>query len=258
MPRQARQKSKTSIYHVIFRGANRQEIFHDDDDRIRFLETLEKYALLYEMKSYAWCLMNNHIHLLLKEGNEEISLTLKRLAISFVQYYHFKYHTTGHLFEDRFKSENVETVKYLLTVVRYIHQNPLKARMIKGVNDWPWSSCAHYYRGCSETSWLDCDFVLNLFGQDRHLAIEHFREFNESITEEHCLGKGDDEKRRLTDDEARVLIKRSIGEVELAQVKSLPKEKRDPVIRKLKRIKGLSQRQMARILGVSQTLIFRA
>ncbi|PFG15064.1 transposase [Bacillus sp. es.036] len=258
MPREARKRSKTSIYHVIFRGANRQEIFHDDHDRIRFLNALEKYALLYEMKCYAWCLMNNHIHLLLKEGNEEISLTLKRLAISFVQTYHFKYRTSGHLFEDRFKSENVETVKYLLTVVRYIHQNPLKARMVRSVDDWPWSSCTEYYRGYSKTKWLDCDYILKFYGHDRRLAIGQFREFNERITDDCCLEDVNDEIRRLTDDEARVLIKRSLGVVEIAQVKSLPKERRDPLIRELKRIKGISQRQMARILGVSQSLIFRA
>ncbi|MCA0172127.1 transposase [Bacillus sp. RAR_GA_16] len=258
MPREARKRSSTSIYHVIFRGANRQEIFHDDYDRIRFLNTLEKYALLYEMKCYAWCLMNNHIHLLLKEGNEEISLTLKRLAISFVQTYHIKYRTSGHLFEDRFKSENVETVRYLLTVVRYIHQNPLKARMVRNVDAWPWSSCGDYYRGYSETKWLDCDYILNLYGHNRHLAIGHFREFNERVTDDCCLEDVNDEKRRLTDDEARALIKSSLGVVEIAQVKSLPKERRDPLIRELKRIKGVSQRQMARILGVSQSLIFRA
>ncbi|WP_226654828.1 transposase [Guptibacillus hwajinpoensis] len=143
------------IYHVTFRGANRKEIFHDDQDRIRFFKTLEKYALLYDMKCYAWCLMNNHIHLLLKEGNEEIFLTLKRIAISFVQTYHFKYRTLGHLFEDRFK--------YLLTVMRY---NPLKARMVRCVNDWPWSSCAEYYRGYSEMKWLDCEYILNFFGHE--------------------------------------------------------------------------------------------
>ncbi|WP_273854330.1 transposase [Guptibacillus spartinae] len=258
MPREARKRSKTLIYHVIFRGANRQEIFHDDHDRIRFLKTLEKYSLLYDMKCYAWCLMNNHIHLLLKEGNEEISLTLKRIAISFVQTYHFKYRTSGHLFEDRFKSENVETVKYLLTVVRYIHQNPLKARMVRFVDDWPWSSCVEYYRGYSEMKWLDCAYILNFFGHDQRLAIGYFKEFNERITDDDCLEAVNDENKRVTDEEARELIKSRLGVVEIAQVKSLPKERRDPLIRELKRITGVTQRQLARILGVSQTLIFRA
>lgn len=83
--------------------------------------------------------MSNHVHLLMKEGKEDISITIKRIAVSFVKYYHFKYNTTGNLFEDRFKSENVETLDYLLTVVRYIHQNPQKARMVRAVDEWEWS-----------------------------------------------------------------------------------------------------------------------
>lgn len=115
MPRQARGKSEIGIYHIMIRGANRQEIFHDDEDRLRFLDTLNKVKITSEMNVYGWCLMNNHFHLLLKEGNQDISIIMKRLGVSFVWYYNQKYKTTGHLFQDRFKSENVETDKYLLT-----------------------------------------------------------------------------------------------------------------------------------------------
>lgn len=88
----------------------------------------------YEM--YAWCLMNNHVHLLLKEGIEPISTTMKRIGVSFVWYYNGKYNTNGHLFQDRFKSEKVESDQYLLTVIRYIHQNPVKAGIVKSVDEW--------------------------------------------------------------------------------------------------------------------------
>ncbi|WP_236905052.1 transposase [Clostridium formicaceticum] len=127
MPREAREKSETRIYHIIIRGANRQEIFHDDEDRIRFLETFEKYKNNTKMKVHGWCLMGNHAHLLLEEGSEELSVTMKRIGVSYVWYYNWKYKTTGHLFQDRFKSEKVEKDDYLLTVIRYIHQNPFPA-----------------------------------------------------------------------------------------------------------------------------------
>ena len=145
MPRQARSISRTGIYHVILRGANRQEIFHDDGDRLRFLQILARYKQMTDMKVFAWCLMNNHVHLLLKEGNEKLSVTMKRIGVSYVQYYHQKYFTTGHLFQDRFKSENVETRQYFLTVTRYIHQNPVKAKIVQHVDEWKWSSCLTYY-----------------------------------------------------------------------------------------------------------------
>ena len=131
--------------------------------------------------------MSNHVHLLIKERNEDISLTIKRIAVSFVKYYHFKYNTTGHLFEDRFKSENVETVDYLLTVVRYIHQNPLKARIVTSLDEWEWSSCRQYYHLISVTRFVDCDLILNMFGKDRTIAIERFKEFNETVNDDHCL-----------------------------------------------------------------------
>ncbi|MEG6521518.1 transposase [Desulfotomaculum sp. 1211_IL3151] len=83
MLRRAREKSETGIYHIMVRGANRQEIFHDDEDRLRFLETLDRIKITSEMKVYGWCLMNNHVHLLLEEANEDISITMKRLGVSF-------------------------------------------------------------------------------------------------------------------------------------------------------------------------------
>jgi putative transposase len=135
MPRQSRQRSETGIYHIMLRGINRQEIFHDDIDRVRFLETLKKYKKKCEMKVYGWCLMNNHIHLLLHEGKENISITIKRIGVSFAWYHNLKYNKIGHLFQDRFRSEKVENDEYFLSVIRYIHQNPLKAMLIKNADE---------------------------------------------------------------------------------------------------------------------------
>ncbi|WP_404330329.1 transposase [Mesobacillus maritimus] len=111
MPREARQKSTSGVYHVMLRGANRQEIFHDDEDRMKFLNCLKKYKGIAKFNLYAWCLMDNHVHLLLKEGEEELATTMKRIGVSYVSFYNWKYCTTGHLFQDRFKSECVETGK---------------------------------------------------------------------------------------------------------------------------------------------------
>ncbi|GAE47324.1 transposase [Mesobacillus boroniphilus] len=127
MARKARVKSSSGIYHVMFRGVNRQDIFHDDDDRRRFLEILKKYKKKMGLQVYAWCLMSNHIHVLLKEGEESISATMKRVGVSYAVYYNWKYRTSGHVFQNRFNSEIVENDAYFLTVVRYIHQNPVKA-----------------------------------------------------------------------------------------------------------------------------------
>ncbi|GAA0442109.1 hypothetical protein GCM10008983_18990 [Lentibacillus halophilus] len=145
MARKARVKSKSGIYHVMLRGVNRQEIFHEDEDCEKYLEIIKKYKARTAIKVYAWCLMNNHVHLLLKEGNEPLATTMKRIGVSYVRYYNWTYRTTGHLFQGRFRSENVETSTYLLTVTRYIHQNPVKAAIRTKVDKWKWSSCLGYY-----------------------------------------------------------------------------------------------------------------
>ncbi|MBE6563266.1 MAG: hypothetical protein E7660_05975 [Ruminococcaceae bacterium] len=126
MPRQARIKSKSGIYHVMLRGINQQQIFEEPEDYYKFLEIVEEYKAVSEFELYAYCLMGNHIHLLIKENKEPIEQIFKRIGGKFVYWYNIKYQRVGHLFQDRFKSEPVETNDYLLTVIRYIHQNPLK------------------------------------------------------------------------------------------------------------------------------------
>jgi len=257
MPRGPREKSETGIYHIIMNGANKQEIFHDEEDSLKYLETIRKYKVQAEMEVYAWCLMNNHVHLLLKEGNEVISATMKRVGVSYASYYHQKYNTSGHLFQDRFKSENVDCNRYLLTVIRYIHQNPVKAGMVYHADEWRWSSCLGYYgKDPFALNLLDKDNLLQKVAVDYIITNDRFREFNERSNNDECLDVK--RKERLTDDEAREVIKQLISPIEIAQVKSLPKEKRNAVLRKAKAIKGVSQRQVARILGVSVNLVFKA
>jgi len=258
MPREARKKSQTSIYHIIWRGANRQEIFHEDTDWIQFLHILKRYKVKYELSIYAWCLMGNHVHLILKEGNENLSITMKRIGVSYATYYNWKYNTTGHLFQDRFKSENVETSRYFLTVVRYIHQNPVKAGLVNQTEEWKWSSCRGYYgKPLYPENLLDCQPVLEKFSSDIFIARESFKDFNERKNNDQCWAEPE-KKTRISDEQARLEIRKHLGAVEIAQVKSLPRLERDEILKKVKKIDGLSLRQAARILGVSLSLVFRA
>jgi len=126
MPRQAREKSEKGIYHIILRGINKQQIFEDEEDYFKFLDTIEKYKTTSGYKILAYCLMGNHIHLLLMTGKESLEKIFKRIGSSYVYWYNWKYGRAGHLFQDRFKSEPVDDEDYLFTVLKYIHQNPLK------------------------------------------------------------------------------------------------------------------------------------
>jgi putative transposase len=258
VPRKPRIKSRNGLYHVMMRGANRQEIFHDDGDNRKFLDILKKYKKESGMNVYAWCLMNNHVHLLVKEADEGLSVTMKRIAVSYAAYYNLKYQTTGHLFQDRFRSESVDSRRYFMTVIRYIHQNPVKAGIVEFVDRWRWSSCSVYYGGkYYPGDLLDSEKVLKMVSEDLEMARAKFKEFNEENNEDECMDEGW-KRRRLSDEQAREEVNQLLGGTTIPQVKSLSKSERDEILRKTKLIEGLSQRQAARILGVSACLIKKA
>ena len=144
MPRDQRQRSESGIYHIVMRGINRAVIFKDEEDYSVFLRYVEKAKAEAKFQLYAYCLMSNHIHLLLKEGEEELGIAFRRIGAGFVGWYNRKYERCGHLFQDRFRSEPVESEQYLFTVLRYIHQNPVKAGVAKSVHEYPWSSICEY------------------------------------------------------------------------------------------------------------------
>ncbi|MCL2672285.1 MAG: transposase [Clostridiales bacterium] len=126
MPRTARRKSENGLYHVMLRGINQQQIFHDNEDNEKFLAVLKECKKVSEFELHAYCLMGNHVHLLLRTGKEELEQIFKRIGVRYVYWYNWKYKRTGHLFQDRYKSEPVENDEYYFTVLRYIHQNPIR------------------------------------------------------------------------------------------------------------------------------------
>ena len=136
MPRQPRTSSGTGIYHVMLRGINRQDIFEEQEDYQQFLIRLQNLVdpiddngehIPSYFHVYAYCLMSNHVHLLLRERTESISISLKRLTVSYAAYYNKRYQRVGHLFQDRFKSEPVNDIEYFVNLLRYVYQNPVKA-----------------------------------------------------------------------------------------------------------------------------------
>lgn len=171
-------------------------------------------------------------------------------------YYNWKYKSTGHLFQDRYKSEKVDNNEYLLTVIRYIHQNPVKAGISRKAADWKWSSCREYYGyEVYPLGLLDSARILGMFSENREVSIKKFVEFNEAECEEGCLD--DNRKERLTDEEAKAEIVKIISLKDISTIKSMPKVQRDVLILKIKAIEGISQRQAARILGVAPNLVIR-
>ncbi len=125
MPRQSRIKSESGIYHIILRGINKQQIFEDDEDFQKFISVLKDCKAISEFKLFAYCLMGNHIHLLIKPEKEALELIFKRIGSRYVYWYNWKYHRTGHLFQDRYKAkEIIEKYSQCRTIAEFQKLDP--------------------------------------------------------------------------------------------------------------------------------------
>ena len=251
MPRGVRKKSETGIYHVMLRGINRQNIFEDDEDREKLLQTLNNYKEKCGYKLYAYCLMSNHIHLLIKEDKEALDLIMKKIGASFVYWYNWKYKRSGHLFQDRFKSEPVENDSYFLTVLRYIHQNPVKAGLVKNVEDYKWSSYNDYI---NEDQITDTEFAFSLFSNEEHKK-QAFIRFNNESNDDKGLEYVESDF-RLTDAEATKIIQKICKVKFCSEIVHFEIKKRNKCIQKLKEA-GISTRQISRLTGISRTAILK-
>lgn len=244
MPRTARVKSRSGIYHIILRGINRENIFGDDEDRNRFILTMEQCKEKCGYEIYAYCLMSNHVHILLRENNETISQILKRISSSYVHRYNSKYKRCGHLFQERFRSEPVEDDQYFLTVLRYIHQNSLKAGLVKCLEDYKWSSYLEYIR---KPRLVDRELGLGLVSQDSADRIEAFKRFNNSINTDVCL-ELEDKPAGISDKELISVIKAKYG-IEPNEIKNEKEQVQTQILRELKNDIGASLRQISKITG---------
>lgn len=244
MPRQARRKSESGIYHIMLRGINKQVIFEDEEDNLKFLETLKNYKAISGYKIFAYCLMSNHIHLLIKVEKEDLDKIIKRIGGSYVYWYNWKYKRSGHLFQDRFKSEPVEDESYFLTVIRYIHQNPIKAGYCENIDRYKFSSYNEYVQ---KSFIVDTEFCFGIIVKDR------FVEFNTEYAQDICL-EIEEENFRLTDEEARKIIYKTSNCKTTAQFQNLSIDKRDEYLKTL-RNDGLSIRQISRLTGISFSIV---
>ncbi|MEA4925836.1 MAG: transposase [Syntrophomonadaceae bacterium] len=257
MPRIAREYSGTGIYHIIVRGINRQTIFFEENDYHRYLETIERFTSDGEATVLGYCLMSNHVHLLIQENRTSISKIMKKIGTSYAYWYNRKYERTGHVFQDRFKSENIEDDSYLLTVIRYIHQNPVKAGITSKAEKYPWSSCRVYYGEKEYPPGLtQVSFILGIFAYGLNDARERFMQFIEEKNEDECLE--DNNMKYLPDSEAVKIMTKLNNNRSIATLSNMPKIERDLLLQKFKEIERLSLRQIARLTGLGYQTINRA
>lgn len=240
-----RKESTFGFYHVMVRGVNRMDIFGFDDDRKFFLHLLKEYVSKMNVEIHAFCLMDNHVHLLLKAEKEDLSNFMRNILTRYSKYFNRKNNRTGHLFQNRFKSEPINDEKYYLTVLRYILQNPEKAFICK-TEEYQWSSINAYEQKC----FISTEFALNLFK-------------NKSSLKKFILEKGNEEclDLPLTRDEIKIkkelimkCILRNTSITELKNDLIVSKPKRKYFVAQMKR-NGLSIRYISQKTGISKNFI---
>ena len=250
MPRSYRVKSLTDTYHIMIRGVNKEIIFCDDNDKEKFLQVLEYYLSKYEIEMFAYCLMDNHVHFLIR-ARENLNKFMQSIQTVYALYFNKKYNRIGHLFQDRFKSIPVEEEKYLLECVRYIHQNPVKAK-ISSIDKYMWSSYSEYI---SKSKRINTNYILSLFSSNKKIAMDNYKTYM------NILGENKDIKNimiedKMSNEEAIEYIEKCFN-IKVDDIKKYDIIERNIIISKIIALKAISIRQISRITGIDRNIIRR-
>lgn len=250
-----RSYSNSKIYHIILKGIDDQDIFYEDQDRRVFLKKLELTKTEYDNQIYAYCLMDNHVHMVIKIEKEFLSKAIQTLMIRYVQYFNKKYKRIGTLVQSRFKSKNVENQRYFLEVCRYVHRNPENAGVAK-TEDYKWSSYQEYL---GKSKIIDKNILLHYLNNDINEFIKYtakndvYENLNE-LAEYEIISK-------LKDVEVSNIITKIFHIKELNEIpyffKNLDKIELKQAIEKMKKIKGTNKTQLSRIIRINRAVIER-
>ena len=247
MTRQPRALSDSGLYHIVFRGVNYENIFESEADYDYIHKTIQvvKNELGFEL--YAYCYMNNHVHLLIKEKKMgAISLIMQKILTRYAMYYNIKYERSGSLIGSRYKSKPVEKERYLLPLISYIHRNPVESGMVYRVEDYKYSSYKAYLDKRDEL--VDTGFLFDIIDIKQYLQL-HLKDkegFGEYV-------EGARSKKR-TEGDIRRIIMEHIGGMEPHQLKNRNNCERDKILRRLRNV-GLSIREIERATGISRGVI---
>lgn len=257
MGRMARILSDTGMYHITFRGLNRQNIFEESFDFEKFRDFLRDVKKEKDFKLYAYCLMNNHVHLFLHEKElGDIIKIMHKLLTRYVGWYNLKYQRHGSLIGNRYKSEPIESEAHGMALIRYIHQNPLDAHLVENIKNYPWCSFNEYVNPCIEREILsDIDFFLAIFSVSKDKAIKLFIEYhNEKETEDFQI----DQDYKSSDEMIRRRLINVLEGKDPKELSYLDKTERNQLLRYLHGEKKFTIAQLERLTGISRGIIYKA
>lgn len=241
MPRRKRRESSTGIYHVMARGNNQNWIFKDEQDKGKLYSIIKEVKEDHPFKMYAYCIMNNHYHLMVKEEDHQLNDFIKVINQRYAAYYNKNRHIIGHVFQDRYKSEPVEDNVYFLGLLRYIHLNPVEAGIVQDPYQYKWCSYKEYFY---ETPLMvDSNFVKNNICYDRDNFRKNFI----------SLHRGDDENIYLDIEETMENRKEKIAERIFTNFGGVNEKS----VKTLKKMTSMSYREMARYGKISLNKVMK-
>ena len=243
-----RRLAESGFYHVVLKGNAGQLIFEGDSDRLRFISFLEKTKERYPLRVHAWCLMSNHVHLLVEDAERCLAQSMDLLAGNYAKYFNRRTGRTGAVFSRSFWSEPIEDESYLLSTMNYIHNNP-QAAGICSADAYRWSSYRAYALGSQHSRVTDTSLLLGMLG-----GTEGFKEFSENHPSQAVPFFGSKLRNHLNDDEAFAIARGLVGKHALDNVKGYAPQDRRPIIQKLLR-SGLTSRHVQRLTGLSSSQI---
>ena len=236
MGRPWREEYKGGIYHVIARGNNKEYIFKEDIDKGYFIKQLKESIDGMNYRVFGYVLMDNHYHILIQTMDKKLQEIMHQINNKYSKYFNAKYKRVGHVFQGRYKATLVQDERYLIWVLRYIHQNPVQAGICKTVSEYKWSSDIFYRRGIK--GFVNVDIVLNMLDAERNEAVKKYIELMTEKEEKDyskekiigdeayqlmCLSRRKTEERKRLDE---ILIETGISEEDYALVKSGSRKRR--------------------------------
>ena len=242
----------------MLRGNERKDIFIDEEDKEKFIKIVFKKKANEAFKLYAYCMMDNHLHLVIKEQKETISQIIKKIATSYAYYFNHKYKRVGHLFQDRYKSETIEDDAYLFSAIRYVHNNPEKAEITKK-EKYKWSSYSNYIGILNHHRELpEIKEILQMFSSDIKRALKEFIHYSNQYEEKNFLEMKETIKSEIDEENVNEYINgylksRNLKKEDLKK-REHAKQKKD-LIQQLTKRSNLSKRKIAILIGVNRETV---
>ena len=244
MPIRRRQESSTGIYHVIVKGINNEKIYNQQREKVYFKSIVLKHLKKYQVEIYCYCIMSNHAHFIIRAELQILSVFMAAILAEYASYYNFKHHRNGHVFQNRYTSECIEDERYFWTCMRYIHLNPVKAKMIKRPERYKYSSMSEYML---ETSIVIHEKAIRLY-KKCYLSFKEFEEFHKERQAEVFIDTADEvvlQRREL----ALIIAEDVFRDYNLSLLSQVFEEKRPckEYIRRLKTILKISQKKAEKL-----------